>query len=112
MAASSGELLIVLADGVREDAVQGWSERYRVLHVLSPRLLVVARGDDDPPAVLNSEPDVLTVLEPGMQPAADLMERLNPGEVLFLSAWLERNKPKIRRGEGLAWDAPGYSPPD
>jgi hypothetical protein len=112
MAASSGELLIVLADGVPEDVVEGWRERYRVLHVFSPRLLIVARGEDDPSAALNSEADVLAVLEPGILPPADLMGRLNPGETLFVTAWLERDKPKTRRGEGLAWDAPGYSPPD
>ena len=41
-----------------------------------------------------------------------VLDELDEGARLFVSAWLRRSRPKTdRRGEGLAWDAPGFDAP-
>jgi hypothetical protein len=43
-----------------------------------------------------------------------LVERLDEGEALFVTAWASRmtGPQKQRGGEGLPWDASGFEPPD
>jgi hypothetical protein len=36
---------------------------------------------------------------------------LRPNEKLFVEAWRKRMENKDRPGEGLPWDAPGFTPP-
>lgn len=70
--------------------------------------MLVVRGTQDQ-AELAAIPGVARVVEPGAP--APALEGLSAGEQLFVSGWLARSAPKERPGEGLAWDAPGYTPP-
>ena len=43
----------------------------------------------------------------------DLPAGLSETEHLFVTAWLAGHRTtKVRRGDGLAWAAPGFTPPD
>jgi hypothetical protein len=41
-----------------------------------------------------------------------LLDGFTQSERVFIQAWKERRHLKRRPGDKLAWDAPGYSPPD
>jgi hypothetical protein len=105
---------------------------------LPPEILVVGENADKLPIQLAQLRTVGTVtavmpprlallrLAPGLTPpdldgvaylrrlAADvpLPDDLTDDERLFVEAWRLRFAPKQRPGEGLAWDAPGFEPPD
>ncbi len=74
-----------------------------------PRLAIV-ESDEDARAALRTAPGVLAVGEPDLPD--DVRARLTDTERLFVDAWVVGRQPKTRRGEGLAWDAPGFQPPD
>ncbi len=76
---------------------------------LPPRLAIV-ESDEDARAALRTAPGVLGVGEPDLPD--DVRARLTDTERLFVDAWVVGRQPKTRRGEGLAWDAPGFQPPD
>jgi hypothetical protein len=99
-----------------EDAVGETLDRlrgtFRVMHVASPRLVVVERTPAATAAAAQGVEGVVAVSD-GELPQ-ELLDRLGPEDQLFASAWASRmtDTAKERKGEGLAWDAPGFVPPD
>lgn len=80
----------------------------RVAQVGSERVMVVTAE----PATLDrlrELPGVLKVMTPG--DAVPESAGLNEQELLFVKGWQLSKQPKQRRGEGLAWDAPGFDAP-
>jgi acetamidase/formamidase len=100
--------LLVVADDVGQ-VLDQLGRPARVVQHLPPRLAVV-ESDDDVRAQLRALPGVLGVGEPDLRD--DVRARLTETERLFVDAWVLGRRPKERHGDGLAWDAPGYQPPD
>lgn len=96
------EFLVLVGD---ERGVDGLTEPLRVTQVGSPRLAIVEGTE----AALRSAQGVAAVAGPGeaLESGAELTDQ----ERLFADAWSQR-KGGERAGEGLAWDAPGFAPPD
>lgn len=111
MASSKKEFLVILDPSEGEEIYQRLRSRYEVAQSLPPHI-VIQRLDADEIKRVETSPGVQAVCEGS--PPADVLETLSPSEVLFVTAWVERQRSahKKRRGEGLAWDAPGYQPPD
>jgi hypothetical protein len=76
---------------------------------LPPRIGVV-EVDDDAVAGLRRAAGVLGIGDPDLPD--DVRAGLTETERLFADAWAAGREPKTRPGEGLAWDAPGFQPPD
>lgn len=108
MAEQPNEALVILdpdaggaADAVRREA--------RVTQSLSSRVLVVDAAGADLDRVRRN-PGVMRVVA-GPEPPGDI-PGLDEQEALFVAAWALRQKGKgVRPGEGLDWDAPGFTPP-
>jgi hypothetical protein len=100
------EVLVILDPTGAERAARDIDGRMNVVHRM-PRVLVV-RGGEREHAELAGVPGVAHALARGAAPPAT--PELSEGERLFVRAWLGR-APKQRRGDGSAWDAPGYTPP-
>jgi len=83
-----------------------------VVHTASPRLVVGERAAAASEAAVRGIEGVVAVSD-GELPQA-LLDRLGPEEQLFATAWASRmaTGPKERRGQGMAWDAHGFVPPD
>ena len=81
-----------------------------MVHTASPRLVVGEPAASD--AAVRGIEGVVAV-SAGELPQS-LLDRLAPEEQLFATAWASRmaETPKQRRGEGMAWDARGFVPPD
>lgn len=100
------EFLVLLGD---ERGVEALTESLRVTQIASPRLAIV----EAPEAVLRSIQAVTAVAGPGE--ALEVGAALTEQERLFADAWSQRTGEapgQGRAGEGLAWDAPGFAPPD
>lgn len=110
---SAGRELLVIMRGERaNEAIKQLSANYNVQQVASPRVVVV-EGAQNELAGLRAVPGVLAATAGELPPA--VLEGLDESEALFVAAWLSRTKggtSKQRPGEGLAWDAPGFVPPD
>jgi hypothetical protein len=100
--------LLVLADDVGRVLDRLGRPATLVQH-LPPRLAVV-EVDDDAVAELRRAPGVLGVGDPELP--EDVRAGLTDPERLFADGWALGRAPKTRPGEGLAWDAPGFLPPD
>lgn len=96
------ETLVVLSRGA--DPPQG-----AVRQRLGNRVLIVDAAELGPGIAA-----VLDVPEPGrVRTRGELPGDLSDEERLFVSAWVRRHSTsKQRAAEGLAWDTPGYEPPD
>jgi hypothetical protein len=81
----------------------------RVVQQLPPRLAVVEAGATAL-AELRGHPAVLAIGDPDLPPA--VVAGLTETERLFVDAWVVGRRAKSRRGDGLSWDAPGFTPPD
>lgn len=79
-----------------------------VTQKLQPRLLLIRAAPRDRRAIQRI-PGVVGIFETA---PTDPLPGLSPPERVFVDAWATRSAPKIRRGEGLHWDAPGFEPPD
>ncbi len=103
------EFLVLVDDAGRYAAtVEQWRRSATVTQLLPPRLaLVVLPPGAAPEQVFG----VGTRWFGGDVPEVVLRE-LSEAELLFVAAWRQRRRPKIRPGDGLPWDAPGYQPPD
>lgn len=113
MASRPAELLVVLDEDAADAALEGLRNAFHVTQVAPPRLAVVETTKAEDEASLRSMPGVVAVT--GADVPVELMGRLRPEEELFVAAWSRRLTEiprKERRGEGLSWDAPGFSPPD
>jgi hypothetical protein len=108
--APDDEVLVILEASSPRAAHERIRSQYRVTQQVSPRVFVIQRPAD--PATLRALPGVLGVAE-GRVPA-ELLSDLDETETLFAQAWSERAsmRSKQRPGEGLPWDAPGFTPPD
>ncbi|SNQ46520.1 conserved hypothetical protein [Frankia canadensis] len=114
------ELLVVLddpagepcGDGTRPDAGRdALAGVGRVTSAMPPRLVLLAGVPAERAGEVAALPGVRGAFA-GDVPAA-LREALSPAESLFVDGWLARRHGKDRGpGEGLPWDAPGFSPPD
>jgi hypothetical protein len=104
-------VLVVLHDESAGRTATPLQGQYRILSRLPPRILVVDPGEQAS-ADLRREPGVLGVYE--REVPDDLLARLRPEEQLFVRAWAQQatQEQKVRPGEGLSWDAPGFEPPD
>ena len=81
----------------------------KILSRLPPRIFVVAGGS---PEVVEETVRLLDV-EALAGDTVELPADLSETEHLFVTAWLaSRRTTRLRRGDGLAWDAPGFTPPD
>lgn len=93
----------------------------RILSEHRPRVAVLELPAAVPPAQLLVLPGVRAVVtgknadgSTALVGDAGALAGLSPGEELFLRGWLTslglggKNRP----GDGLSWDAPGFSPPD
>ena len=108
---ASHEVLVLLDAGAGPAATAEVGRQTRVLQSAGTRVLVV---DAAGPTVdrLRAVPGVARVVDDPRQLGP--LDDLDAGEQLFAQAWAERRaEPKTgpRRGEGLAWDAPGFEPP-
>jgi hypothetical protein len=106
------ELLVVLRGEQAEESLKQLSAKHNVQHVISPRVIVI-EGAQNELAGLRAVPGVLAATAGELPPA--VLEGLDESEALFVAAWSSRTKEgtsKQRPGEGLAWDAPGFVPPD
>jgi hypothetical protein len=103
------EVLVVLGPAIAPDSLAALKRQYQVTSVLPPRLVVLSAGADI--EALSRRPGVEAVLA---QPSDEAPASLSEPERLFVSAWRARQhaEAKTRVGEGLAWDAPGFLPPD
>lgn len=88
-----------------EDAVPPQAQ---VLQRLPPRLAIVA-ADAEGIRALEDSPSVAAVFAEDVPPEA--LEQFDQVTRAFAAGWNERRQPKQRRGEGLAWDTPGYDAP-
>jgi hypothetical protein len=104
-------VLVVLHDESASQTATRLQGQFKILSRLAPRILVVDPGEHAP-ADLGREPGVLGVYERDVP--ADVLARLRQEEQLFVRAWAQQatQEPKVRPGEGLSWDAPGFQPPD
>lgn len=109
------DLLIIISENRAEEIFKRISADYKVRQVASSRVFTV-EGDQNELAKLRRISEV-TIVAPGGGGDAptDVLETLDEGEKLFVLAWSSRSKEtgsKQRRGEGMSWDAPGFTPPD
>jgi hypothetical protein len=105
----NSELLVVLADDDVDRVRSSIESNYRVLHSVSPRVLVIQK----PASNLTSPTHLAGVLlATDDDVPEEMLSTLNPTEKQWVQAWLLRKRPKQRVGDGLSWDAPGFLPPD
>jgi hypothetical protein len=106
MDAPFSEVLVQLQPGVAvEEAVPADA---RVLQRLPPQLAIVA-ADEDGIRAMERSTEISAVFADDVPP--DVLDRLDPVTRAFAAGWNARRQPKQRRGEGLAWDAPGFEAP-
>lgn len=103
------EVLFILASEGAEETLTRLQRHVRIEHVLRPRVVLARAPGGVELQALQRIPGVAVVtarpLSEGVWP------ELTPTEQLFVQAWLQRQEPKTRPGEGLPWDAPGFKPP-
>lgn len=103
------ECLVLLSGQDAPAELAELQARYRVTSLLPPHLAVVDL-DDRQAALLGGRPHVQVLSDPTQALPASLGDT----EQLFAQAWQQRLRmtDKRRPGDGLAWDAPGFTPPD
>lgn len=105
----SGEALVILDAADDGGAAQAVRAHARVTQSVSPRVLVVSTAGADLERI-RQHPGVWRVVAGG---APGEIPGLDGQEALFVAAWASRQGGKAARaGDGLAWDAPGLTPPD
>ena len=88
-----------------EDAIP---PRGQILQSLPPRLAIIAT-DEEGIRALERSPEISAVYEEDVPEEA--MQRFDQVSRAFAGGWNERRRPKVRRGDELPWDAPGFDPP-
>lgn len=101
------ELLVVVEPADFDAALQRLRAVAVVTQVVPSRLVLIV---DDPAAAdrASQVPGVVSVHRGSPPDLADL----SSVQRSFLAAWGSRALPKARPGDGEAWDAPGFLPPD
>jgi hypothetical protein len=105
----SGEVLVIIEPSTHADVWRRASAELEVRHAVSPRVHVVT-GPAHALAALATTAGLHVLTADTARATAP--PGLDPAETMFVDAWLSRRDPKVRHGEGLAWDAPGFTPPD
>lgn len=104
------EALVLMEPTGHEEVLARLAQRVTVTQSLLPRLAVIA-GERADFAALREVPGVADVFEEELPERT--REQLAADERLFADAWVARRRPKEPRiGDKLAWDAPGFTPPD
>jgi hypothetical protein len=104
--------LVVIAGADRLAVRRLIERRIRVDQEVSDRVMVVS-GDAEALKALAALPEIV-VEDRLASPETIASLALTEGEKLFVAGWLERRataEKKVRRGEGLGWDAEGFEPP-
>jgi hypothetical protein len=101
------EVLVVLDQDAAPEAMQAVRTHGAVTQILAPALVLVSPANA---AWFSGLPGVRFVLEDEVPEA--VRNDLDASERILVDAWEARRRPKRRRGEGAAWDAPGFLPPD
>jgi hypothetical protein len=110
MANQSRQALVILGPSVGENVADSIAAQARVTQIASPRVFIVS-GDSSSVDNIARLPGVSHVLT-GLEAPQDIAD-LNEQESLFVKSWLVSQQPKARgKTEGLAWDKPGFQPPD
>jgi len=105
---SGRELLLILDEGSAPDLLRHLDSGLTITHRVSPRI-VVLKGGDDALAEIAGRQGVNLALERGANQGS--FEGLSEGERLFVAGWISSPPSRDRPGDGLTWDAPGYTPP-
>ncbi len=108
MEKSAWEYLVMIEPNRLDGVLPHLEAVARVTQVLRPRLILV-QAEQGVRARVTEVPGVFGVYDTALP---ELPVDLTPAERLFISAWQERQRPKVRPGENLPWDAPGFVPPD
>lgn len=108
MSESATDLLIVLAPGANDEALTCIRSVAVVTQELLPRLVLV-RANSVTIERIAAQRGVVEIYE---TPPSELPADLTPAERAFALAWAQRAAPKVRSADALAWDAPGFQPPD
>jgi hypothetical protein len=106
------EVLVILSVDHGAALFERVSTQCHVRQMASRRVVVLECSPDEI-AKLRSVSGVTVIADAALP--AGVLEGMDEGEVLFMTAWAARagNKTaKKRLGEGLSWDAPGFDPPD
>jgi hypothetical protein len=103
------EFLVIITGPQPDEIRRGLRGRYQVTQSISTRVFLVRA---DATGLQAPSPEGCQVFSQAHVPE-EILESLDEGESLFVSAWLARLRqaPKRRRGEGLDWDDPGFEPP-
>jgi len=104
-------VLVLLHEASADQQAARLQSAYRVITLLPPRVLVL-QIDDEALAEIGRDPNLAGVYVRDVP--AEVIARLRPDEKLFVEAWIQQQASgnKRRPGEGLSWDAPGFTPPD
>lgn len=106
----STEMLVVLTATHAQQTRENIESQFQLRHIVSDRILVIDKPDAKRIALLRAIPGIEAATIDALP--QDILNSLNQTEALWVAAWFERKRPKQRPGEGLAWDAPGFLPPD
>ena len=107
MDTSPGTWLVLLDPDGSSDSLVGLRAVGVVLATAPPRVALVAAAD---PAPLRLVPGVRRVVDARDE---STLGRLDPEDAVLARAFARPAKdPTSRAGDGLAWDAAGFSPPD
>lgn len=104
------ELLVVVNEDVPAGALRDLLAAGAATQMLLPRLVLI-QPDQGAVERLRAMPGVRAVYRAGETPDPEVLG-LDDEETFFVGAWQLRAQGKTRRGDGLAWDAPGLVPPD
>jgi hypothetical protein len=104
------QALVLVTEPDEEDALEHPAVGVKVVQRASSRVALV-EGPVSRIRKLAALPGI-EVIEDDIPDS--LLELLSQPEALFARAWERRQHahPEERPGEGLAWDAPGFEPPD
>lgn len=105
----AGEVLVIIEPTTHADVWHRASAELEVRHSVSPHVHVVTGPAHALTALANAAGLHVLTTDTAQATAPP---GLDPAETMFVDAWLSRRNPKVRHGEGLAWDAPGFTPPD
>ncbi len=110
-AMSNGEVLLVGGNAAALAPGQG-----RVIARVDPDILVLQAGIHALPELARRAPYAIIRWPDGkLETFGDetALQQLDQGARLYVAAWREQAlSKKDRRGQGQAWDAPGFQPPD
>ena len=103
------EAIVVLREHDVTETRSKIERETEILQSISPRVFVVKLAAGVLDRLSNME-NVAAATASALPPAA--MRGLSEPERQWAAAWNLRGTKKSRPGEGLNWDAPGFSPPD